>query len=142
MKNLAIALLSLVVASACGSNSAQLPTTPTTPSAATVTVSSIPIAVGEEVTGTFAVHGAQSVYTLTATADGTLVAQLNWAPALGPLELDLADKQFANYPDGKAPIIGRLPVAAGQKYRITVADGAPWDYSVWSAPYVLTTAIE
>jgi hypothetical protein len=97
--------------------------------------------VGEEVASTLAVHGADHVYALTATSDGTLVTQLNWT-TLGPLELDLADQQFANFPAGGSPITGRLPVAAGLTYRITVSDGAPWDYGDWSAPYVLTTTIE
>jgi hypothetical protein len=145
MKNLSFALLALVVASACSSNSAQPPTAPTTAttsSAATATVSSVPITVGEAVTATLALHGAQNVYTLVAPTDGTLVAQLSWSVMQGSLALDLGDAFFQNYPDNLSPVVGRLPVAAGMTYRITVADDAPWDYGDFSAHYVLTTVIE
>jgi hypothetical protein len=98
--------------------------------------------VGKEVTGTLEVHGAENVYALTTPSDGTLVARLGWEPTQGRLQLDLADKQFANFPDNRSPIVGTLPVTAGLTYRIRVSDGAPWDYDVLSLPYVLTAVIE
>jgi hypothetical protein len=101
-----------------------------------------PIAVGKEVTGTLDFHGAQLVYELTAVSDGTLVVQLVWPPTKGRLQLDIADRMFANFPDNQSPIVGRLPVVAGREYRIRISDGAPWDYDVLNLPFVLTTSIE
>lgn len=140
MKNLAILLALLVTASACGS-SAGSPTTPSVTSTTLATAASR-INVGEEVTGTLRVHGAENAYELTAASDGTLVVRLNWTPTQGRLQLDLADQQFANFPDNLSPIVGRLPVSAGLKYRVSVADGAPWDYGDLLLSYVLTTVIE
>jgi hypothetical protein len=142
-----------VSASACRYTSAPLPTTPTTPSTSSPVTATVPvaapttvppttIAVGTEVTGTLDVHGAERVYELTAPSTGTLIAQLDWAPAQGRLQLDIADQIFAYYPENRSPLVGRLRVAAGVKYRIRVSDGAPWDYDQLSLPYVLTTVIE
>jgi hypothetical protein len=39
-------------------------------------------------------------------------------------------------------MLGRLAVIAGETYRLTLADGAPWDYDNLTVPYVLTTHIE
>jgi len=141
MRQLAILVCLLVPASACQSNSARLPTNPSTPSSLTATVQSA-ITVGKEVTGTLDVHGAQRVYELTAVSDGTLVARLVWAPTDGRLQLDIADRTFANFPENRSPIVGKVGVVAGLKYRITVADGAPWDYDVLNLPFVLTTSLE
>jgi hypothetical protein len=152
MKQLAILLCLFVSISACRSNGTRLPTGPSTSSGvtatgsapATTTVASVPsaITVGKEVAGVLEVHGAQYVYELTAVSDGTLVARLDWAPTQGRLQLDLAGRTFANFPDNQSPIVGKLPVAAGLKYRIRISDGAPWDYDVLNLPFVLTTSIE
>ena len=88
------------------------------------------------------VHGARNIYSVTPASDGTLVVRVDWAPTQGRLQLDLADKVFANFPDNRSPIVGELPVAAGVTYRIKVADGAPWDYDGLSLQYVLTTSID
>jgi hypothetical protein len=96
------------------------------------------ISVGEEVHGTLTVHGAQWIYELTAPSDGTLVVHLSWDPDRGRLELTLADTRFGSDP----PIVGRLRVAAGQRYRVTVEDGAPWDYDELLLPFSLTSSIE
>ena len=144
MKEVAILLGLLVIASACGPNGARLPTTPSVPSTPLTAAPSVPsaITVGKEVTGTLQVHGTENAYELTAASDGTLVVRVSWTPTKGRLQLDLADKQFANFPDNLSPIVGKLPVSAGLKYRIGVADGAPWDYDDVSLSYVLTTVIE
>lgn len=143
MKHLAIVLGLLIPASACSSNSARMPTTPSVSSSPSTTPSAITvITVGREVTDTLQFHGAQRIYELTAVSNGTLVAWLGWAPMQGRLQLDLAGTPFANFPDNVSPIVGKLPVAAGLKYRIRVTDGAPWDYDDLSLPYVLTTVIE
>lgn len=76
---------------------------------------------------------------LTAAADGTLVAQLEWTASSDALELDLADKEFDV---NQSPTVGRLPVTAGMTYRITVTDDDPWSYADFSAHYALTTVIE
>jgi hypothetical protein len=82
MKNLAILLGLLVTASACGSSSAGAPTTPSVTSTPLATAASR-INVGEAVTGTLQVHGAENAYELTAASDGTLVVRLNWTPTQG-----------------------------------------------------------
>lgn len=147
MKQLAILLCLLVLASACQSSTMRLPTnpsapsSPTTPSSFTATVPSS-ITVGKEVAGTLNAHGAQHVYELTAMSSGTLVARLVWAPTDGRLQLDLAGEIFANFPDNRSPLVGEVPVMAGLKYQVRVSDGAPWDYDVLNLPFVLTTSIE
>ena len=39
-------------------------------------------------------------------------------------------------------IVAKLPVIAGGKYSVTVADAAPWDYDDLLLPFVLTTSME
>jgi len=134
-------LLGLLVlcAAACGSNS-RPPTTPSIPSATAPSVAVRGIAIGENVTGTLQVHGAKNVFELTAPSSGTLVARLSWSSTQGRLELWLADTLSAQ--SDKPPIAGTLTVVAGQKYRVTVADAAAWDYDELFLPYVLTTDIQ
>jgi hypothetical protein len=138
----------LVLASACTSDTRALPTAPSPPPA----VSSpeppppvdprpaAPISVGQEVTGTLTANGAQNLFELTAPSSGTLVVRLSWDVTDGRLELQLGSTQFGA--ENGNPIIGRLTVVADQKYRVTVADGAPWDYGGLSLRYSLKAAIE
>jgi len=99
------------------------------------------ISVGEEVKGTLSFHGDERLFELTARSDGTLVARVSWEPSRGRLELMLADRWFGpSQPEG-SPIVGTLPVVAGQTYRVRIADGAPWDYDDLLVPFVLTTSI-
>ena len=93
---------------------------------------------GEEVTGTLKVHGAEDVFELAAPSNGTLVVRVSWQTG-ALLELWFADKYAAV---GGSLMVGRLAVVAGQKYRVTVADGARWDYDDFFVPYVLTASIE
>ncbi len=146
MKHHAALLGFLVLGAACGSNSSRLPTSPSVPSATSPSVPTSPsvavreITVGEEVTGTLEVHGAENVFELTAPSDGTLVVRLSWLPTQGRLELWLTDT-FSSNAD-KPPIVGKLTVVAGRKYRVMVADAAAWDYDNLFLPYVLTTDIQ
>jgi hypothetical protein len=143
MKHPAALLGFLVLGAACGSNSSRLPTSPLVPSVPSTTSPSVAvreITVGEEVTGTLEVHGAKNVFELTAPSDGTLVARLSWAPTQGRLELWLADTLSSQ--SDTQPIVGKLTVVAGRKYRVTVADYAAWDYDNLFLPYVLTTDIQ
>jgi hypothetical protein len=98
------------------------------------------IHVGEEVKDTLTFNGDQRVFELTAPSDGTLVVHVSWERSQGVLELGLADRWFPAGPEGS--IVGRLPVVASQQYRVSVADGAPWDYGGLFLPFVLTTSIE
>jgi hypothetical protein len=141
MKQLAIVLCLLVPSSACQSGTMRQATNPTAPSSLTATVP-LAITVGKEVTGTLDAHGAERFYELTAMSSGTLVARLVWVPADGRLELEIGDREFANFPENRSPIVGEMPVVAGLKYRIRVSDGAPWDYDGLSLPFVLTTSLE
>lgn len=145
-----IAACLLVVASACGSGGRDLGT-PTGPSVVHPTPPpSLPppqaarqISVGEEVTGTLEVHGTQLLYRLTAPSDGTLIVRLSWEPHRGLLELEVADRLFASSPpDWSPPIVGELPVAAGQTYSVRIADGAPWDYDDLNLPFDMTTSMK
>jgi hypothetical protein len=100
------------------------------------------IRVGEEVTGALTAHGAENLFELTAPADGTLSARLSWDSTHGRLTLMLADTRFSPVPFDASLIVGTLPVVAGRRYRVRVADGAPWDYDDLFLPFVLTTSIE
>jgi hypothetical protein len=150
MKHLCVWFGAMVFFAACTSTNAPTPTIPSlTPVSSTISPSvqvtaaaPTAIIVGKDITGTLQAHGAETIYELTAGSTGTLVAQLNWTPTQGRLQLDLADRIFAHYPENVSPLIGKLAVSAGGTYRIRVSDGAPWDYDVLSLRYVLTTAIE
>ena len=148
MKHLATPLGLLVLVSGCNSSVRDLPTAPPPPPVVSSPPPSppidprpvVPISVGQEVTGALLVHGGSEVFELTAPSAGTLVVQITWNAARGVIELRLANAQFDAKPGN--PIIARLKVEAGQKYRLTVVDGAPWDYDDLNLPYSLKTAIE
>jgi len=137
-----------MVAAACGSGTHELPTSPTrnpvTPSVPlptpTVTVVGV-IVVGQLVTGALEVHDTANLFELTAPLSGTLVAQLSWPAAQGNLSLSLADVRASSVTPNP-PLVARLPIVAGQKYQLRVADAAPWDYDVLHVTYLLTTAIQ
>ena len=81
--------------------------------------------VGEEVRDTLTFNGDYRLFELMAPSGGTLVARLSWDPSQGRLQLNLAARIFANFPDNWSPIVGELPVVAGERYRVRVAAGAP-----------------
>jgi|SRR5215471_8691743 len=141
------ALLCLsVLAFACGGTDT-LPTSPsitrTNPPTSTNTPTPpLEITLGEEVKGTLTGHGTELFFELMTPADGVLVVRVDWDPSQGRLQLDLADRLFANCPDNVSPIIGSLPVRVGEKYRVRVSDGAPWDYDALVLPFVMTTSME
>jgi hypothetical protein len=156
MRQLGALLCLLILASACGGVDT-LPAGPSTVrSPATTVPSSDPtpvpspapptpqvISVGKEVKDSLTLHGtADRLFELTAPSNGTLVVRVDWDPKQGRLQLDLADRQFANSPDNRSPIVGKLSVVASGKYRVRVSDGAPWDYDNLFLPFVLTTSIE
>jgi hypothetical protein len=85
-------------------------------------------------------RGAEDVFELTAPSNATLVVRVSWARTQGRLELWLGD--ILSSQPGNPPAVGKLRVAAGQKYRIRVADAAAWDYDDLHLTYVLTTAVE
>jgi hypothetical protein len=66
------------------------------------------ISVGDVVAGAFQVHGTAKAYDVTASSSGTLVVRVTWTPAQGRVELDLADRVFADYTDNRSPLIGVL----------------------------------
>jgi len=143
LKNLAALLFAAGLAAACGSGSGTSPSTAASPTVASSTSASArQIKVGEVVTGTLTAPGANASFDLTAPSDGTLVARLTWETQAGRLALTVADKYVQFYPDNLSPLVGKLPVAAGQTYRLSVADGAPWDYDRLFLPFTLTTSVE
>lgn len=100
------------------------------------------IEVGEPVSGTLTAHGTEVLFAMMAPSDGVLVARLTWEPKAGRLALKLADAYFQHDTDDLSPLVGTLPVVAGQTYRLTVLDSAPWDYDDLLLPFVLTTSIQ
>jgi hypothetical protein len=146
MKHCAFLLCLVMSGFACTSTSGTVPTAPSVSPTSLPTASSPDwlllspaptITVGANVTATLSAHGAAHVYELTAPATGTLVASVSWTRDLGPLQLNMADTMFTT-----DPLVGRIPVTAGSKYRVMVSDGAPWDYDALSLPYTLSTTVE
>jgi hypothetical protein len=147
MRQLGALLCLLILASACGGGG----TLPAAPSPVTSPNPTIPspapaapqvISVGKEVKDSLTSHGTDRLFELTAPSDGTLVVRVGWDPRQGRLQLEIADRQFANFPDNSSPIVGELSVVAGGKYRVRIADGAAWDYDNLFLPFVLTTSME
>jgi hypothetical protein len=146
MRKITAAVALLVLSSACD-GSDRLPVAPSTVSESQGSAPSPPpsvttaqvIMVGEEVRDTLTFNGDDRLFELMAPSGGTLVARLSLDP--GRLELNLAGRIFANFPDNLSPIVGELPVVAGERYRVRVADGAPWDYGGSFLPFILTIAI-
>src|SRR2546425_261270 len=133
MRQLVALLCLLVLASACaggdtlpaGPSPVPSPAHPSAPPPQSSTAPQL-ISVGEEVKGTLTLHCSEKLFELTAPSDGTLVAHLSWDPQQGPLVLQLATTEFAGawawpVPRDWSPIVGKLPVAVGQSYRVRVA---------------------
>ena len=57
-------------------------------------------------------------------SDGTLVGELTWEGD-AELRLKLEDMSFPMSPPNSSPVVGRIPVLAGQSYRVTVSEGRP-----------------
>ena len=56
--------------------------------------------------------------------------------------LTLGHASFQGSAPDWSPVVGRVTVSAGQKYRVQIEEGqAPWDYG-FHDPFVLTTSIE
>jgi len=145
MQDYATIVTILVLGATCGCNNSPVAASPTT-TPDTSTSTSIPnapnvptITVGQEVSGTMVRHGAMVNYDLTAPSSGTLDARLNWSMEQGNLTLYFAGNPVAQ---GDPPIVTRVAVKAGQQYRLTVADAAPWDYDVFNLRYEITTVLE
>ena len=140
MRHLATLLCLSALVSACGSKPGE-PGAPTNPSAIPSAQSSPTlISVGEEVSGVMENHNDSYVYELIAPLNGMLTARLTW-PTQDALELSVADSVF---PFQSSPEVGRLPVAAGQKYRVkvTATPGDPWDSDAMYVRFTLSTSIE
>ena len=145
MRHLATLLCLSALVSACGSKSGEpgAPTNPSTvPSSPTPASSPTLISVGEEVTGVIEDPSDSYVYELIAPSNGMLTARLTWEPAqAGSPLLSVADSVF--FAADSSPVVGSLPVSAGQKYRVTVTDPAtPWDYGGVYVRFKLNTSIE
>ena len=126
----------------------------------TITISQ-QITLGRELTDTFI--GNPLIYALSAPSDGTLIVRLDWDPSKGSDDIahlmlimgECAVPPGRGYPScpsaqethgpgplGSAPVIARMTVSAGQKYRVIVDEGlAPWDYG-FNQPFTLIAAIE
>jgi hypothetical protein len=143
MRNLGAVLCLSVLAFACGGGDT-LPTAPSMVRSSADSATNAPrvITVGEEVRSTLTGHGTGMLFDLTAPADGALVVRVDWNPTQGRLQLELADRLFANFPDNLSPVLGSLPVLVGGKYRVRISDGAPWDYDDLVLPFVMTTSME
>jgi hypothetical protein len=86
--------------------------------------------------------GARLAYELSVPSGGTLVARLTWDPFLtgASLILTIGSTEFRPAEPNWSPIVGRIPAAAGETYRLTISPGGTdHDYNV---PFVLTTSLE
>ena len=153
MKPLAVSLMILVTQCACDRSTQRglplprpspavvpAPSPPPTLPPAPPPVPTRAIAVGEEVTGTFT--GASHTFELTATASGTLVARLAWGPSPtgSLLALKLANRKFDPTPPDWSPVVGRMPVAGGQRYSVVVEGFGTDEW--FDDPFVLKTWME
>ena len=111
------------------------PTPPTPPGASSARV----IAVGEPISETLIGHGASRLYDVTPGAQGTLRLRITWTDR-GLIEVWLDDRPIAQDHSGRIDI--DVPVRAGQRYRLWVGDGAPWDYGDWVLTYQMTTWLD
>jgi hypothetical protein len=96
------------------------------------------ISIGERVEETLRFNGDGKVFQITPSSEGTLIVRVSWDTTNGRLELWYGDRGFV----GDGLIVAKLPVMAGKTYRVSVDDGAPWDYGGLSLPFVLTTSLE
>ena len=145
MIRLTFLLLAMGLAAACESDGPRRliqptpipepsPGTPLPPPAGSVT----PIALGQEVKATFV--GLNLAFELTTPSNGTLVARLSWTPDVSLLRLWLGTAEFRPVDPAWSPVVGRIPVAAGQTYRLIVSGGGTdWEYN---DPFILTTVLE
>jgi hypothetical protein len=85
-------------------------------------------------------NGAIQTFELTAPTAGTLTVTVKWDGKDGIIELQIGGKQFG-FERGN-PLTGGITVAAGQKYLITIADAAPWDYQGLHLAYTFKSSID
>ena len=86
--------------------------------------------------------GDRLFYELTAPSSGTLVARVTYDPFLTGafVILTIGSTDFRPAEPNFSPIVGRIPVVAGETYRLTISrGGTDHDYDV---PFVLTTSLE
>ena len=159
-----VLLLALEACSGAPRNSAPTAPSPVQAHSASDTLAitvSQQITLGRELTDTFI--GNPLIYALSAPSDGTLIVRLDWDPSKGSDDIahlmlimgECAVPPGRGYPScpsaqetrgpgplGSAPVIARMTVSAGQKYRVIVDEGlAPWDYG-FNQPFTLIAAIE
>ena len=143
MRLVTMAMVLASVAAACDTRSTPAPG-PSIVSAASPAPTPPPqpvptqrISVGETVTGFFT-GGQAHTFDLDVQSSGTLVVHLDWDMWYNGslLVLRVGDAEFRSY----APITGRIPVTAGQTYRLSITGGGTdWWYD---EKYVLTTSLE
>jgi hypothetical protein len=95
------------------------------------------IVIGEVIEDTLTFNGDKKAFTVVAPSDGTLVATVTWNPNDGRVELWLDGRGF----QAPSPLVEAVPAAAGQTYRVMVADSAAWDYGGLFLPFGLTTSM-
>jgi hypothetical protein len=96
------------------------------------------VSVGETIEAELTSHGSSLTFRVTPSSNGTLVVQVSYDRTQAILELDFDGKYVA----ADEPILVKLPVIAGREYRITVGDGAPWDYDDLYVRFALTTSMQ
>ena len=99
-----------------------------------------PITLSEEIKGALVAHDTYGTFELTVPADGQVMAGLTWNPADGILYLKLPDQQ-SELTDRDGSVSASFSASAGQTYRITVSDAAPWDYGPFHVPFILTASL-
>jgi hypothetical protein len=122
---------------------ATVPTAPTCKSANSTSTSANTtreIAVGDVVNDVLVAHGTEHTFSFTAPSTGTVKLRLTWDRSCGFLDLWVANAWLTGAPG--STIDASLPVLAGQRYSVRVADAAPWDYDVLWLPFALATSIK
>ena len=116
------------------------PPPPATPDPPPEPVQATPISLGQEVQGRFV--GSRLTYELIVPSSGTLVARLTWDPFLTGsfLRLTIGSTEFRPAEPTFSPIVGRIPVTAGETYRLTISPGGT-DHA-YDESFVLTTSLE
>jgi hypothetical protein len=137
MRQLASALFVLVLAgasSSCDGFTLFVSTGPLPdPHRSPIAPPPLPIVLGDVVHGTFIVP--QTCFDLLVPRSGTLFIRITWDRRHGDLDLAFLSTVMSTT-SHDASVTGRLSVARGQRYRITVVgDHGP-------VPFTLTTSIE
>ena len=100
------------------------------------------IGIGESAGGTLSSSHPADEFDVTVIADGTLVVRLRWDVVHSStiLLLRVGDSEFRNGTPNSPPVVARVPVTKGRRYRLQVA--VQGSDPIPDHLYQLTTAVE